>query len=50
MYIIKINYIQQVLSRDQVEYCIQKMKLYKDSTGSELRDVYDYKDFAQSLF
>jgi len=38
------------LPPDQAEYCIRKMNPYKDKTGRELYNTYDYEEFTHSLF
>ncbi len=38
------------LPPDQVDYCIKKMNPYKDKTGREIYNAYDYEEFTQSLF
>lgn len=38
------------LSPDQAEYCIKKMNPYKDKTGREIYNAYDYEEFTHSLF
>ena len=41
---------RQALSPEQAEYCMRRMKPYRDSTGNIIRGAFDYKEFAQSLF
>ncbi len=38
------------LPPDQVEYCIRKMNPYKDKSGHEILNAYDYQEFTNSLF
>lgn len=38
------------LPPDQAEYCIRKMNPYKDKTGRELLNAYDFEEFTHSLF
>jgi len=38
------------LPPDQAEYCIRKMNPYKDKTGRELLNAYDFEEFTNSLF
>lgn len=42
--------MQQALPPEQAEYCVKRMKAYRDSTGAEIRGAYDYTEFAQRLF
>ena len=38
------------LPPDQVAYCVSKMNPYKDKSGYEVPNTYDYEEFTQSLF
>lgn len=38
------------LPTNQVEYCISKMNPYKDKSGREVHNAYDYEEFTHSLF
>lgn len=38
------------LAQDQAEYCIKKMKPFKDKNGWEINNAYDYEEFTHSLF
>ncbi len=38
------------LPPEQVDYCIRRMKPYKDKSGREILNAYDYEDFTYSLF
>ncbi|XP_066294858.1 spectrin alpha chain, non-erythrocytic 1-like isoform X6 [Branchiostoma lanceolatum] len=38
------------LTKQQADYCVKHMVLWKDSTGREVPDHYDYRDFIQKLF
>jgi len=38
------------LPPDQAEYCIRKMNPYKDKTGREILNSYDFEEFTHSLF
>lgn len=38
------------LPQDQAEYCIRKMNPYKDKTGREVLNAYDFEEFTHSLF
>jgi spectrin alpha len=38
------------LPPDQADYCLRKMRPYKDKTGRELMNAYDFEDFTHSLF
>jgi len=38
------------LTKEQAEYCIQRMKPYKDSSGRQILDAYDYVTFTHDLF
>lgn len=38
------------LPPDQAEYCLRKMKPYKDKTGREIFNAFDYEEFTHSLF
>jgi spectrin alpha len=42
--------LQVNLPSDQVDYCIRKMNTYKDKTGREIQNAYDYEEFTNSLF
>lgn len=38
------------LPPDQADYCIRKMNPYKDKTGREILNAYDFEEFTHSLF
>jgi spectrin alpha len=38
------------LPPDQADYCLRKMRPFKDKTGRELMNAYDYEDFTHALF
>jgi len=38
------------LTKEQAEYCIARMKPYKDSAGRQILDAYDYVTFTHDLF
>jgi len=38
------------LTKEQAEYCISRMKPYKDSAGRTVLDAYDYVSFTNELF
>lgn len=38
------------LTKEQAEYCIARMKPYKDSSGRTILDAYDYVTFTHDLF
>ena len=38
------------LPPDQADYCLRKMQPYKDKTGREVYNSYDYEEFTHSLF
>ncbi|XP_071155968.1 spectrin alpha chain-like isoform X8 [Mytilus edulis] len=38
------------LTKDQADYCIQRMKPFVDKTGRTIPDAYDYTDFTESMF
>lgn len=38
------------LTKEQAEYCIKRMKPYKDATGRTILDAYDYVTFTNDLF
>jgi len=38
------------LPSDQADYCMRKMNPYKDKTGREIYNAYDYEEFTSSLF
>lgn len=38
------------LTKEQAEYCITRMKPYRDSTGRTVLDAYDYAAFTNDLF
>ena len=42
--------LQSNLPPDQAEYCIRRMNPYKDKTGREIYNAYDYEEFTHSLF
>lgn len=38
------------LTKEQADYCINRMKPYQDKTGRSIPDTYDFIDFTRSLF
>jgi spectrin alpha len=38
------------LPPDQADYCLRKMQPYKDKTGRDIMNAYDYEEFTHSLF
>jgi len=38
------------LTKEQAEYCIARMKPYKDPSGRTILDAYDYVTFTHDLF
>lgn len=38
------------LTKEQAEYCMSRMKPYKDSSGRTVLDAYDYVSFTEDLF
>jgi spectrin alpha len=42
--------LQVNLPPDQVDYCVRRMNPYKDKTGREIQNAYDYEEFTNSLF
>ncbi|KAH3802147.1 hypothetical protein DPMN_155818 [Dreissena polymorpha] len=38
------------LTREQADYCIQRMKPFIDRTGRTIPDAYDYADFTANMF
>ena len=40
----------QSLSKEQAEYCVQRMKPYKGLDGRTVSGALDYKEFAKTLF
>ena len=40
----------QNLTKEQADYCLQRMKPFVDKTGRTIPDAYDYTDFTESMF
>ena len=40
----------QSLTKEQAEYCIERMRPYVDDKGREIPGAYDYKTFCEELF
>lgn len=38
------------LTKEQADYCLQRMKPFVDKTGRTVPDAYDYTDFTESMF
>jgi spectrin alpha len=38
------------LTKEQAEYCMSRMKPYRDSAGRTVLDAYDYVSFTNDLF
>lgn len=38
------------LTKEQADYCLQRMKPYVDKSGRTIPDAYDYTDFTESMF
>ena len=45
-----IFFLFQNLTKEQADYCINRMKPYQDKTGRSIPDTYDFIDFTRSLF
>ena len=43
-------YSFQSLTKEQAEYCIDRMRPYVDDKGREIPGAYDYKTFCEELF
>lgn len=40
----------QSLTKEQADYCIDRMSPYVDDKGREIPGAYDYKTFCEELF
>ena len=40
----------QSLTKEQADYCIDRMNPYVDDKGREIPGAYDYKTFCEELF
>lgn len=45
-----LSFSFQSLTKEQAEYCIERMRPYVDDKGREIPGAYDYKTFCEELF